>query len=641
MFKFTVISAALFITTAINIIATVISWHRVKSRFGFYFAMGMTGITFWTLMSGLDYAATPIPLKIFFAKWEYVCYHIALIYFLMFLLFYAGYGSLLENKFVRILLWAVPASNVLLAWTNEWHQWVWSGFVRSQFGDNTLIFQHGPAFLWVAGTGYVLMASIVLTAWLASRRGSEYARRQGRLLFFGSLLPLLGNLIYQFQPLEFDGVDWSSILLSISSLLFLWALYGTNLLDLVPIAREKLIDGLSDGMIVLDLQGRIVDINQSAAQMIDLSLQQLAGRKLEDFLDFAKGLSEKPPEQEIRTELEVGISEKRYFDVLLSPLFEGKTQVVGQLIIFRNITSRKQNELRLLQLTQAVEQSPASVVITDVNGNITYVNPQFTRLTGYTHEEIIGKNPRILKSGQTPIEVYQELWDTIKAGRIWSGEILNRKKNGELYWQRGIISPVLDHDGRILNFIAVKEDVTERKRAQDELQRLAITDPLTGLFNRRHFFEIAEKEFAKSARYHRPLSVILFDIDMFKGVNDTHGHLVGDKVLIQIGNLLHKKERDSDLTARYGGEEFVVLLPETDREGAKSTAERLRKLLEDSPVYSDGKEICFTASFGVSGTSNHKQLKTFDHLISAADQALYEAKRMGRNQVVCHYEEQL
>ncbi len=637
MFKFTIIAVILFITTAINIIATVISWHRVKSRFGFYFAMGMTGITFWTLMSGLDYAATSIPLKVFFTKWEYVCYHIALIYFLMFVLSYAGYGSLLENKFIRAFLWIVPVSNILLAWTNEWHQWLWSGFVRSQFGDNTVIFEHGPAFLWVAGTGYLLIASIVLTAWLASRRGSEYARRQGRLLFYGSLLPLLGNLIYQFQPLEFDGVDWSSILLSISSLLFLWALYGTHLLDLIPIAREKLIESLGDGMIVLDMQGRIVDINQPASRMIGSASEKLLGRNVSEVLPSAQHFEEQSIGQEIRTELEIGDAEKRYFDVLVSPLFEGKTAMIGHFIILRDVTVRKQNELRLLQLNQAVEQSPMSVVITDLDGNITYVNSRFTALTGYTFDDALGKKPKILQSGQTPIEVYRSLWQAIKAGKVWKGELRNKKKNGELYWEDATIAPVLDYNGRILNFIAVKEDITERKHAQDELQKLAITDSLTGLFNRRHFFEIAEKEFAKSVRYRRPLSVILFDIDLFKDINDTYGHIIGDQTLIQIGKMLLEMGRQTDIAARYGGEEFIILLTETDCADTKIVAERLRKLMEDFPIQSDKKgDIHFSASFGVSGMDENAPSETLDRLISQADQALYEAKRTGRNRVICY-----
>lgn len=516
MFKFTVIAVILFIATAINVIAAVISWHRAKTRHSLYFAIGITGVTFWTLISGLDYAAVPISLKVFFAKWEYAAYHVALVFFLMFILLYTGYEELLEKKWLRASLWVIPIVNVLLAWTNDWHGWVWRGFVRSEFGDNTVIFEHGPGFLWIAGTGYLLIVSIILGAWLASRRGSIFSRRQGRLLFFASLLPLVGNLFYQFQPLEFDGVDWSSILFSISSVLFVWALYGTRLLDLVPIAREKLIDSLSDGMIVLDMRNRIVDVNLPAARMVGSLPEKLLGRNMDAFIPLAQVLLGQPSERETRTELEIEGAERRYYDILVSPLFEGKTSVIGRLVIFR--------------------------------------------------------------------------------------------------------------------------DITERKRTQDELQKFAITDSLTGLFNRRHFFDLGEKEFAKSTRYDRSLSVILLDIDFFKGINDTYGHFVGDRVLAQVGVLLHKSGREVDLTARYGGEEFIILLPETDCESAKLVAERLRKLIEESLIQIENNLIRFTASFGVAAKDG-ANAETFDQLVSQADQALYEAKRVGRNQVVCYHGE--
>lgn len=640
MFKFTVIAAALFITTAINVIATVISWRRAKSGFGFYFAVGMTGITFWTLASGLDYAAVPIPLKVFFTKWEYVGYHIALIYFLMFVLSYAGYGSLVENKFVRTFLWIVPASNILLAWTNEWHQWLWSGFVRSRFGDNTVIFEHGPAFLWVAGTGYLLIISIVLTAWLASCRGSEYARRQGRLLFYGSLLPLLGNLIYQFQPLEFDGVDWSSILLSISSLLFLWVLYGMHLLDIVPIAREKLIDGLQDGMVVLDMQGRIVDINQPAIRMIGSQPGNLVGKRLDELISPAEWLSEHPTERERRTELEMGGTEKRYFDVLLSPLFEKHTEVIGQLITFHDVTIRKQNELRLLQLTRAVEQSPTSVIITDLEGNITYVNPWFATLTDYTPEEVIGENPRILKSSQTPAHVYRDLWATINSGKVWKGELLNKKKNGDLYWEYVTIAPVLDHAGRMLNFIAVKADITEQKKAEKALQELAATDPLTGLFNRRHFFDIVNAILAEAMRYGYPVVLLLFDIDHFKEVNDTYGHMAGDLALQHLVNAIRLSTRAADIAARFGGDEFVILLPQTDGTQAVHMAERLQNYLAENPVPNTEGRLFIMLSIGIASVPVNQETISIDTLLEHADKALYNAKNAGRNRV-CVYDQSL
>lgn len=640
MFKFTVIAATLLITASLNIISTTISWSRAKSRIGLYFAIGMTGVTFWTLASGLDYAAVPIPLKIYFAKWEYVFYHITLVFFLMFIMSFAGYKTLLKNKLVITVLWVIPTINILLAWTNDWTGWLWVGFVESNFGNNTIIFEHGFAFLWVTATGYMLLASIIAASWIAMRRSFGFARRQGQVLFYGSLLPLIGNLIYLFQPPAFDGVDWSSIFISGSSVLFLWAFYGTNLINVIPIAREKLIDRSGDGMIVLDSRNYIIDINESAAKLLNLTVASLLGKKLADYLPDAKFLSREALEEELSTELEIEAPTPRFFDVLVTPLFEGQKTIIGSLVVLRDITKRRQNELRLLLLNQTVEQSPNSVVITDFDGKITYVNSAFTAITGYSAKEVLGKKTSILKSGYMSKEVYENLWQTILSGKTWEGELNNMKKGGELFWENTRIAPLLNQDGEISNFVAIKVDITERKRAQDELERMAITDPLTGLFNRRYFFEVAQKEFLKSIRYNRPLSVVLFDIDMFKSINDTYGHLAGDQILAQIGVLLTQKERETDLSARYGGEEFVLLLPETDCEGARNTAERLRSLLETSPIDYENHKIQFTASFGVAGIGNRDYPETFDYLILQADKALYEAKRISRNTVICSCETQ-
>jgi diguanylate cyclase (GGDEF)-like protein/PAS domain S-box-containing protein len=631
MFKFTVIAVLLFITTAINVIASVISWRRAKSRFSFYFAIGMTGITLWTLASGLDYASVPIPLKIFFTKWEYIFYHVALVFFLMFMLSYAGYAHLVENKIIRAALGVIAGSNILLAWTNDWTNWLWNGFIPSEFGNNTVTFEHGPAYLWVAASGYLLLGSIILSAWLVSRRSSEYSRRQGRILFYGSLLPMAGNLIYQFQPPAFNGMDWSSVFLSVSSILYLWALYGTHLLNLIPIAREKLIGSLSDGMIVLDTQGRIVDINQSAAQMFDRQPEKMFGKQLDEFLSLDPSHAGSRSEQENRTEIEIGLAEKRYFDVLVTPLFDNQTVFAGQLIIFRDMTNRKQNELRLLQLNRAVEQSPTSIVITDPDGNITYVNPRFSSLTGYSFEEMIGQNPRILKSGHTPPEIYTELWQTILSGKTWKGEFLNRKKNGDLYWEQATIAPVLDPDGRILNFIALKEEITQQKQLKADLELLATTDPLTGVINRRELIRRAEIELERARRYKHPTSIIMMDVDHFKNINDTYGHTTGDKVLVMLAQLLNREVRTSDLVARYGGEEFMLLLPETTLEMASNTAERIRCTVAETPLMADGLTISFTISLGV--TSSESVGQDFESLLKEADRLMYQAKQSGRNRV--------
>ena len=182
----------------------------------------------------------------------------------------------------------------------------------------------------------------------------------------------------------------------------------------------------------------------------------------------------------------------------------------------------------------------------------------------------------------------------------------------------------------------LSEEIVERRHAQAELHNLARTDSLTGLYNRRYFYEIAEKEFSKSIRYNRPLSLLLFDIDLFKEINDTYGHLAGDQALIQLGKLLHKISREVDTAARYGGEEFVVLLPETTHSGVQNFAERLRRSVEELVIQYENNSIRFTVSIGVAGWTDDQRAETFDHLISQADQALYKAKREGRNRVVCY-----
>ena len=355
MFKFTNIALLLFITTAINFIVSVISWQRRQVRYGLYFSIGMMGVTVWTMAVGLDYAAIPISAKVFFAKLEYAGYNIAFVFFAMFALAYAGYDEWLHRRSVQAFVWFVPLSNILLAWTNDWHGWLWSGFERSEFGENTVIFEHGPAFLWVSATGYLMITIIIVSLWLAWRRGSEFSRRQARILFFASLVPVIGNLLYLSQSSSHMGVDWTPISFSISSLLFLWALSGTRLLDLVPIAREKLVDSLVDGMIVLDGQGRIVDMNPSAAEMIGMSSEALLGRQLDTFVPMAHPLANRPLEREIRTELEIGSGEKRYFDVLVSPLFEGQTLVIGRLILFRDVTERKRIEAEREKLIEDLD----------------------------------------------------------------------------------------------------------------------------------------------------------------------------------------------------------------------------------------------------------------------------------------------
>lgn len=651
MFTLTPIAIVLFSTTAINILVSYVSWQRRKTKGSLYFALGMFGATLWTLAAGLGYAAVPLSLKIAFAKIESIGYNSALSMFIFFAMYYAGLDEWVDKKWVKAFFFLLPISSILLIITNELHGWVWVGF--SPIGGNIVVFKHGLGFVWTAITGYLMILILISILGLASRKGSVISRRQSRVLIYACLFPIIANIFYLYGIRGSEGVDWSSVTFSITGVLFLRALYGTRLLDLSPIARDKLVNSLSDGMIVLDIQNRIIDINQVASEIFASSPTTMLGKDLADIAPLSRPFLEQPLEQEIKTELEVGSMNKRYFDVLISPLRDGPKKIIGRLIIYRNITDRKENELRFLQLTQAVEQSPSSVIITDLNGIIEYVNPQFSLLTGFAYEEAVGKKTSIVKSGYTPEETYQDMWKTIFAGNAWRGEFLNRKKNGELYWEQSVMAPVLDSEGKILNFIAVKEDITAQKEAETklrnantqleeqlkEIQKLqhtlheqAIRDALTGLHNRRYLYETLDHELARAERGMYSICFALIDIDHFKNINDTYGHATGDTILINLANQLINHTRNGDIVCRYGGEEFLIVLPNTGVEAAAQIAERWRTTIQESSVLENSLEISVTISCGISEFPTDASTET--EALEKADKALYAAKYNGRNQVV-------
>ncbi len=313
------------------------------------------------------------------------------------------------------------------------------------------------------------------------------------------------------------------------------------------------------------------------------------------------------------------------------PIFDAQGNFAGYRGIDRDVTERKRIEEELRKLSNAVKQSPVSIVITDIKGNVEYVNPKFTQLTGYTLDEVIGKNPRILKSGKTSASEYKRLWDTITSGREWRGEFCNKKKNGELYWDYASISPIRNAEGVITHFLAVKEDITERKHFEAQLAHLANCDPLTNLLNRRRFHEELENCLAQARRYGNGGALLFLDVDNFKHINDTLGHQVGDKLLTDLAVLFRKRLRNTDTLARLGGDEFALILPHITAGQAESIAEHILALIKNNIVVDKRQSHSITASIGIALFPEHGD--EAETLLSYADLALYKAKEEGRNRI--------
>ncbi len=310
----------------------------------------------------------------------------------------------------------------------------------------------------------------------------------------------------------------------------------------------------------------------------------------------------------------------------LEKMVEERTQELTNEIEEKKRFQKKNDELAAI-----VEQLAETVIVTNLNGKIEYVNPKFMQMSGYEAEDVLGKNPRIFQSGSTTENIYTELWDAVLAGRTWSGTFENKRKNHSPYFVSATISPIVNKSGKITSFIAIQEDITEQKRLQEELEKLATIDGLTGAFNRGHFMNLFTHEMKRTIRYDQDLSVLAFDLDFFKDVNDTYGHHGGDLVLQAFTEVVKTELRESDFLGRLGGEEFCAVLVQTGKDGALQLAERLRLVTEAMRVPCDDELIKVTVSIGVTEWSEG-DLET-EHVLKRADKALYAAKAAGRNQV--------
>lgn len=278
----------------------------------------------------------------------------------------------------------------------------------------------------------------------------------------------------------------------------------------------------------------------------------------------------------------------------------------------------KKQDDQINLLSQAMDQAPAPVVITALDGTIEYVNAMFSRVTGFDPGEVIGQTPRVLRSDLTPPEVYQDLWQTIKAGKEWESELANRRKNGQIYWEWVRISPVRDSHGDIIKYLKVSQDITERKSYEENLHFLSTHDPLTGLFNRSYFDAIL-KRFCTSPDY--PVSIVVADIDGLKQVNDTSGHGEGDQMIRRAAELLMAVFRASDVVSRIGGDEFVVLLPHTDEETAQAAVSRIKK--ENAEQSGDQDDNAHALSVGTATARDGSELQS---ALRLADERMYRDK---------------
>lgn len=409
---------------------------------------------------------------------------------------------------------------------------------------------------------------------------------------------------------------------------------------------RSLFESLPDLVWLKDTEGRYLACNQRTGALLGVPTDTIIGKtddgvasgtQLNSFrrhADRAIASSQPVTHEEWVTFANDG--HRELLEATHLPMFDATGNITGVLSVSRDISARKSAEQQLRQLAQAVEQCTDSMVITNAQGTIEYVNEAFTTSSGYRRDEVIGGNMRVLQSGHTPSEAYATLWATIAAGKVWKGEFHNRRKNGEEYIDSAIISPIRQPDGRITHYLAVQRDITHQKAAEAQIQHLAHYDRLTELPNRALLNERLQTLVGLARDLHRGV-LILIDIDHFKAINDARGFNFGDSILKITASRLQALAKDGVTIARLSADEFAVLLPDLDSPDVESTSRHAEEIAERihaifrHPLAIAGETVTVSVSLGITLFPEVAD-DGAAQVLSRADTALHRAMAAGGNQ---------
>jgi diguanylate cyclase (GGDEF)-like protein/PAS domain S-box-containing protein len=403
---------------------------------------------------------------------------------------------------------------------------------------------------------------------------------------------------------------------------------------------RSLIEASLDPLVTISLEGLITDVNTATEQVTGVTREKLIGSEFASYfidpqkaregyqLVFLQGYVTNYP-------LAIRHASGKITEVIYnaSVFRDVDDKVLGVFAAARDITERKQAELKQRIAATAFE-SQEGMLITDADNIILQVNKSFTRITGYSSEDVIGKSPRIFQSGRHDQDFYYAMWERINTTGAWEGEIWNKRQNGDIYPEYLTISTVKDSDDIVTHYVATFTDITQKKAAAEEIERLAYYDPLTGIPNRRLLQDRLKLALAACNRNGHQGALLFIDLDNFKTLNDTLGHDMGDLLLKQVAERLEMYIRDCDTIARIGGDEFVLLLEDLSEQAleAATQAESIGKKILDlfkQPFKLVEQEYTSTASIGVTLFCSHKQ--SIEELLKHADIAMYHAKTSGRN----------
>jgi PAS domain S-box-containing protein len=483
--QFTPFAAPLFVGAALMLGIAFLALRRRPPRGGASLAWLSFAISLYVLAYALELGSPTRSAVELWLKVEYLGVANVPGLVLVLALAYTGRRRALTPLTVA-LLFALPAITCVLAWTNPAHELIWRDItIDRRAGFTWTRFRPGPWYWLHNAYAYLLLGAAIALLWQALVRASGLIRRQMGVLLAGMLIPIWVHLLY-LAGLFSTGIDPNPYAFLLTAVVLAWGMLDSRLWDIMPVARQAVFESIREAAIVVDSRGRLAELNRAAQTLLGVGPGFGIGRPAtEVFPEWRPLVTMLEATEPVQSELTVVVEgDERHFDASVAPLSAGAGRAEGRLVTLHETTKRRRAEERLRLQGVALESAANGIVITDREGKVQWVNPAFTRMTGYPAEEVLGQNPRLLKSGAHETEFYAEIWRTILGGQVWRGEMINRRKDGNLYTEEQTIAPVSNDAGAITHFIAVKQDVTERKQAEklrDTLTHMLVHDLRTPL----------------------------------------------------------------------------------------------------------------------------------------------------------------
>ncbi len=400
---------------------------------------------------------------------------------------------------------------------------------------------------------------------------------------------------------------------------------------------KSIIDNMINIFVQTDKDGKIIKVAPSIKDILGYRPYEIIGQNIVSFWADAKKAKNIRDNFFNNHQLPATITEKFkhkngntiYLEIFIKPRYDQNGEYIGSDNIARDVTEYLKSQKALEIYKNVIKNTSEGILITDKNNKIVFANQAFYNITQYEIQDIIGKNPSILKSGMHTKNFYKKMWDSINSNGQWKGEIWNQHKDGNIYPEFLSISTVKNKNAEIENYIAIFTDIREIKKSEAKMRSMAMHDSLTGLPNRTMMSDMISHSIKSTKRQHELMAIMFIDLDNFKTINDNYGHKEGDNVLIETAKRLKDVLREEDMVYRFGGDEFIVTLEHIkNSEDIAKIAHKLNRSLK-IPYQTSDYTFYISCSIGIAIYPN--DASSVDELIKNADAAMYQAKNNGKN----------